>query len=293
MLKALKKFLRRYPGLFAALVRIRQSVNWQLYMFGDWRDTYLPHSRNEMLTRMGFKLVSGSYMANRQMLTGTFEPEETAIIQQHLRDAQIFVDVGANIGMYTCLARSLGKYAIAVEPQPRNLDYLYVNLITNNWADTEVYPLGLNDQPGLVTLYGASGPSASLISGWAGYSKRFRQLIPVTTLDALLGERFSGRKLLIKIDVEGAEYAVLRGAEKTIQMSPHPTWMIEVCLNEFHPGGINPNYAATFEMFWRNGYEARTADRRNLLVRPDAVSRWISAGRNDTGTFNYLFTPIA
>ena len=239
----------------------------------------------------GFKLVSGNYAANRAMLAGEFETEETNVIRQHLSGAEIFVDVGANIGLYACLARSAGKYVIAIEPQTRNLEYLYASLSLNGWADIEVYPLALGDGHGLVSLYGASGPSASLLAGWAKYSKRHRQLVPLTTLDTLIGNRFAGKKLLIKVDVEGAEYAVLRGAQTTLAMSPRPTWMVEICLNEFHPSGLNPNYAATFETFWKHGYEVRTADKRDRVITSADISSWVAAGQSSLGVFNYIFTP--
>ncbi len=227
------------------------------------------------------------------MQSGTFEAEETEIIRCNLSTAEVFVDVGANIGLYTCLARSEGKYAIAIEPQLRNLECLYASLSLNGWMDTEVYPLGLAASYGLAILYGASGPSASLLAGWAAYSRRSRQTVAVTTLDTLLGDRFSGKQLLIKIDVEGAEYNVLKGAEKTIRRLPRPTWMIEICLNEFHPAGVNPDYAATFELFWNQGYEVRTADRQNRLILPDDVAQWVKAGRSQLGSINYIVTSDA
>jgi len=226
------------------------------------------------------------------MQAGTFEPEETALVQQYLHDAEVFVDVGANIGFYTCIARSSGKQVIAVEPLRRNLDYLYVNLAANRWNDIEVYPVGLSDRPGLGVLYGASVTGASLIRWWAGASQVFQRMIPLSTLDILLGARFSGKKLVIKIDVEGAEYQVLLGTRKIISMSPRPTWLIEICLNEYHPAGLNPNYAATFEIFWKHGYEARTADRRNQVVLPADVQRWVNAGSCHSGVINYNFVPV-
>jgi FkbM family methyltransferase len=227
------------------------------------------------------------------MQEGTFETEETEVIKQHLNQTEVFVDVGANIGLYTCMARSAGKHVIAVEPQARNLECLYASLSVNGWTDTEVYPLGLGDTSGLAILYGASGPSASLLAGWARYSKRYQQTIPLTTLDTLVGNRFNGKKLLIKIDVEGAEYGVLKGAQNTLATSPRPIWMVEICLNEFHPAGPNPNYSATFEMFWTYGYEARTADRQNRLVTPTDIRSWVIAKRSNLKVFNYIFIPVA
>lgn len=286
MLRRIKLRLKRYPALVALYRSIQPGP-----IVSDWWNTLFYKRWNAVITPAGFTLVSSNYGANRAMQSGTFEVEETEIIRYHLGNVEVFVDVGANIGLYTCIARSEGKYAIAVEPQPRNLECLYAGLSLNGWADTEVYPLGLADKYGLVTLYGASGPSASLLSGWAKYSNRFQQTISLTTLDTLLGNRFDGKKLLIKIDVEGAEYNVLKGAGKTLTMQPRPTWMVEICLNEFHPAGLNPDYSATFEMFWNCGYEARTADRERRLVTREDVRDWITAKRSTLGGFNYIFIP--
>jgi len=287
MLRQLKLRARRYPSLVAAYRSLKPSP-----VVSDWWNTCFPKRKKAVLTPLGFKLVSNDYAANRAMQAGTFEVEETEIIRHHLSGAEVFVDIGANIGLYTCMARSEGKYVIAVEPQPRNLECLSASLSLNGWTDTEVYPVGLGDKYGLVTLYGASGPSASLLAGWATYPKRFKQTIPLTTLDALVGNRFEGKKLLIKIDVEGAEYGVLKGAKRTLTTLPRPVWMVEICLNEFHPAGLNPDYSATFEMFWSHGYEARTADRQNRLVTPTDIRDWVAARRSSLKAFNYIFTPI-
>ena len=66
-----------------------------------------------------------------------------------------------------------------------------------------MFPVALSDAPGVLTLYGASGPSASLIPNWAGYSARTQTMVPVSTLDRVLAGRFGGRRLFVKMDVEG------------------------------------------------------------------------------------------
>jgi FkbM family methyltransferase len=225
------------------------------------------------------------------MLQGIFEIDEVHAIKDHLKAADVFVDVGANIGYYSCLARSLYKQVVAFEPQPQNLECLVAGLVENGWSDTEVFPLGLSHTPGLLTLYGASGPSASLVKGWAGFPDRFKNVIPVNTMDNVLCDRFLGKKLLIKIDVEGAEFGVLKGALKTLTRSPRPTWFIEICLNEFHPGNFNKDYAATFELFWGHGYEVRLANRQCRLITPADIQNWLRDRKTDTSEFNYLFIP--
>jgi len=292
MLRWLKSYLKRYPSIVRLFRNLRCKLTNVRNELRDVRDSHIMRSRKTWTTPYGFKLLGSSSIHHRAMQAGTFEPEETALVQQYLHDAEVFVDVGANIGFYTCIARSSGKQVIAVEPLRRNLDYLYVNLAANRWNDIEVYPVGLSDRPGLGVLYGASVTGASLIRWWAGASQVFQRMIPLSTLDILLGARFSGKKLVIKIDVEGAEYQVLLGTRKIISMSPRPTWLIEICLNEYHPAGLNPNYAATFEIFWKHGYEARTADRRNQVVLPADVQRWVNAGSCHSGVINYNFVPV-
>jgi FkbM family methyltransferase len=284
MLDAVK---RRFP----ALVRVSRALRWRRHILSDWLAASVFTRTREVETPLGFKLRAGSARANRMMQEGTFEPEETAVLQDHLARTDVFVDVGANVGLYTCLARRMGRHVVAFEPQEANLACLYSNLQSNGWSDVEVFPLGLGAQPGLMTLYGASGPSASLVRGWAGYPSGRAQTIATSTLDIVVGTRFEGKRLLVKVDVEGAEYGVLRGAERVLRRRPRPTWMMEVCLTEFHPGGINPHFLETFERFWELGYEARLANRARRVVTPDDVRRWAAARRTDDGVFNYVFEP--
>jgi FkbM family methyltransferase len=224
------------------------------------------------------------------MRTGKFEVEETEIISKLLPHADLFVDIGANLGYYTCLALQAGKPVVAFEPQQQNLQCLFKNLIANGWeGKAEVFPLALSDCPGLLTLYGASGPSASLIKNWAGYSSSFKKVVPVSTLDNVLAGRFSGQRLFIKMDVEGAEFHVLKGALGTLKISPKPVWLLEICLQEFHPEGKNPDFQEIFRLFWDNGYQAFTATADPELVSSQEVASWVEKGHAESGTFNYVF----
>ena len=287
--RSLKKFLRRSR----TLSRFYSGLHWQIHLFKDWWGTKIWKKTTEVETPLGFKLTSGLHPAYEMMRKGTFEPEETALILEYLDKVDQFVDVGANLGYYTCLALKKGKPVVAFEPQQQNLHCLFRNLVANGWQDkAEVFPLALSDKPGLLTLYGASGPSASLIPNWAGYSPRFRQVVPVSTLDNILGGRFPEKRLFVKIDVEGAEFHVLSGALDTLGRALKPVWLIEICLQEFHPEGMNPDFRKIFQLFWENGYRAYTATKNPVPVTPSDVDRWIERKCCDSGTFNYLFVGI-
>lgn len=267
--RKLVRYLERWSLLAPASRRIRHAVRVGQYKIRE--------------TPYGFRLF-----ARDDMVAGSFEPEETRLIRCRLDLADVFVDVGANIGYYTCLARRSGAHTIAVEPLRENLDFLYANLQANGWDDVEVYPVGLSSHAGVSTLYGVE-TGASLVRGWAGTSAALHQLVPISTLDILLGERFRGKRPLIKVDVEGSEYELLLGAGKTLSMVPPPVWIVEIGLTEHHPLGINPNFVATFELFWEAGYRAYTADGKLTPLTPADVSSWAASRVRGFGSENYIF----
>lgn len=285
-LQSIKARLKKIPWL--------TRVRWRIYVLRDLWSTKIWKRTSEAITPFGFKLATRRHPAYELMRTGKFEREETRIFQHLLEWADGFIDVGANLGYYTCFALQKGKATVAFEPQEQNLECLYLNLEANGWSDAaEIIPVALSAKPGLMPLYGASGPSASLVRNWAGYSPRFRQTVPVNTMDNLLAGRFPGQRLIIKIDVEGAEFQVLQGATAMIARSPRPFWLIEICFREYHPTGINRDFLKTFELFWSRGYDCYCADESCSPVSRNDVGRWVASGVREVPTFNYVFVDQA
>lgn len=241
-------------------------------------------------TPMGFKLVG-----NESMEKGTFEPEETYIINKLLNHVDIFINVGANIGYYCGLALSKNKSAIAFEPEPQNLKFLLKNIKANNWGDRiEIYPVAMSNKIGIVDIYGGStgvSTGASLLPGWANTPSHLVDTIPASTLDLVLGDRLIGQKTLVLMDIEGAEFFALQGASRLIRQEPNPIWVIEICVRDHQPKNvsINPNLVATFSCFWENGYDAYTATRTPRIVTKDELMSIASSGENTTGTHNFIF----
>lgn len=219
----------------------------------------------------------------------SYETDEINIFLDYLQTSSACIDIGANVGLYTCLAASQSKPVIAIEPNGVNLQRLYRNLLANEFLNVEVYPVGLSSAPRIQRLYG-SGLNASLIAGWAKATEGHFSLVPLTTLDILAGARFEGLPITIKMDVEGFELEVLQGARRTLARNPKPFWLVEIVLTEQVPGGINSRIYDTFDLFWDQGYEARTADRDRRLIRPQDVKRWVATGSRDFGSYNYSFS---
>jgi FkbM family methyltransferase len=238
------------------------------------------------MTPMGFKLIGNSLMEK-----GSFEPSETEIVRAILQEVDVVINVGANIGYYCCIALQAGKSVVAFEPAESNLRFLYKNIRANEWDDKiEVYPLALSDRIGIMRLFGG-GTGASLVSGWAGSSEKYSQMVPTTTLDNVLGSRFSGKRSFVLVDIEGAEKLMLEGARTFLANEPRPIWMVEISVSDHQPKGvrINPHLLQTFKIFWDNGYEAWTADSTLRPVLPPEVEAIVNGGPDTLPTHNFLF----
>jgi FkbM family methyltransferase len=237
-------------------------------------------------TPMGFK-----FLGNEAMEKGVFEPEETKLLGALMQHVDHFVNVGANIGYYCCLALQRGLPVIAFEPEHSNLLVLLRNIRENGWKDKiEVHPVALTDRPGIVDIYG-SGTGASLLRGWANTPVDLVASIPASTLDLSVGQRLQGRNALILIDIEGAEHSALQGAALTLQQDPKPIWIVEICSHQHQPAGIsvNPRLLDTFDLFWNTGYVAYTVADKPRRVERSEVSA-IAHGGPDTLKFhNFIF----
>lgn len=262
---------------------VRSCFPWAV---DSWRSLRASYS---LMTFYPVRLPLGfNFAGNRFMMNGDFEPEETAALIKLLDNTDVFVDVGANIGFYSCLAKSKKTDVVAVEPLPKNLQFLYRNLRVNGWKDVEVFPVALDAAPGISTLFGV-GTAASMIRSWSGVVNTSKCQVPVSTIDILLSNRFRDKRLLIKVDVEGVEYGVLKGACLTLSRSLRPVWMVEVCLTEHHPNGMNPHFSDIFDAFWSYGYKAYTANNQFRSVHKRDVQRWVLNRIVDFGTHNFIF----
>lgn len=247
---------------------------------------FLDRNQAFFQTPWGFSLAGHEAMAS-----GQFEPEETALIRSLLQEVDVFVNVGANVGYYCCHALSLGRSVIAVEPNSRNVHYLLRNIAKNGWArQAEVFPVALGERVEILPMWGGN-TGASLIKGWARNAESHVNQVPVITLDRLLGQALEGRRALILVDVEGAEYALLKGAVGTLHRAPRPTWLMEIESTSHQPLGIttNPNLQATFDMFFEAGYTCRGVSSLSESIEPHHVQA-VARGESRFVRSNFIFS---
>jgi FkbM family methyltransferase len=259
---------------------IKQLAPRAVVAYHEFRKKEYYKGYQSAITPWGFKFNGSPAMQN-----GSFEEIEIEIALDFMRKCQVFVDIGANVGYYTCLAKYVGKEVIAIEPLRENLNYLFENIAQNSWNDVEVFPMAVADKSGITEIYG-SGTGASLLKGWSGSSEIWLKRIPVTTLDILLGDRFSDKSTFIKMDVEGFEYKALMGATRILSQKKKPIWLIEICYDEHHPDGINPDYDRTFRLLWDYGYKSYSADSHREEVNERNFDQMLI---NAQRAINYIF----
>jgi FkbM family methyltransferase len=132
--------------------------------------------------------------------TGYWESWVTAWHVQNVSEGDIYIDLGANAGYFSFLAESLGATAMAFEANPR-----YCTLMNQssafNGTNLHVYNWAVSDEEGSVKLnfYGDHDGSASIVGpGWDGKSMD----VKACRLDSW---RFPAGKMIVKMDIEGAE----------------------------------------------------------------------------------------
>lgn len=153
-----------------------------------------------------------------------------------------FIDVGANIGYFSCLMSKLagpGGKVLAVEPEPNNLKLLEQNLKINQLTNVAVHACALGASEGSATL-GLYKPANRGRHSILDTDAKSTVEVRVRTLDDLANSSGSGDVLwsLVKIDVEGYEGFVLAGAKQTLPR-------MEALVMEFSPAllkkaGIDP-----------------------------------------------------
>ncbi|HEX2052615.1 MAG TPA: FkbM family methyltransferase [Actinomycetota bacterium] len=189
-------------------------------------DRVAPAGRREVLqVRDGLlkgALLDVDVRKQRDMIAGTYESEVQRLLSEHVRPGQVAFDVGAHLGFFTLLLARLvgdGGRVVSVEPDP----FLGPKLQAN---------LEKNDASNVTVVRAAAGTVAAerrFVSGGGGGIGHLGDegdlQVDGTTLDDL-ARRF-GTPDLVKIDVEGGEVEVLRGAPELLSTG-RPVVVVEV-----------------------------------------------------------------
>lgn len=195
--------------------------------------------------------IDSTYPIERAMLSGEYDRTTSFVLRQALDADSVAIDVGANVGALSLLMAKLctdGR-VIAIEPGPPTCLRLRENLRLNPALEhrVTVQQVGVSDQPGSMFW---NQDSANRGNG--GLLQKSGVEVPVVTLDSVI-ERLSLSRLdLIKIDVEGMESEVIKGAMVSIR-NFRPIVYYET-LESFRTFRGFDCYGQIFDQLQREGY---------------------------------------
>lgn len=261
---AYKKVLEREDSNGKRIKRLLQlyEIRQKYYPLGDTKFAIAKLDNNlkirvNLCERVGGNIYYGVH----------FEPQETSIIRKLVTSGETFFDIGANIGLHSLRASTLvGKTGTvhAFEPLTHVYEQLLFNLelnqvenvITNNIAvlnESREVDLYVNQETALTSLGDTNRGKFTHTQKIQGISlDAYSENYPINIIDFL------------KIDIEGFEGHVLRGAKNVILDSPDIVILCELAEKNFKPLGFSIN--ETIDWMRDQGFEVWEIDSENHFI---------------------------
>ena len=217
------------------------------------------------------------------------EPGTIAWLDEQLRPGEVFLDVGANVGVYTLYAGlrvGAGGHVFAIEPHLRNAAALLDNVLVNNLQDrVSLLTIAVSDLPGAARFdyreWRTGSSHSQLRTALAMPAPQLSAIAEIKiaqSIDALLEAGVIQPPALIKVDVDGIEALIVRGMARLLT-SPHRPRSVQV---ECEPA----NYVEIEQLMGDYGYALR------LRHATMAGAKHVSAGTTLTAIpHNAIFAP--
>ncbi len=183
------------------------------------------------------------------ILNSMREPTEVGLIIKEIKDGMNIIDIGANLGIYLLLESHLTKGKVyGIEPNYNAFKFLQRSVKLNGFKNVELFNMGISDKKDTIPFY------ISKKWNWSRFKRSHNptginnteemddiikvKQIPINSLDNM----FKNKKIdIIRMDVEGHEIHILKGAENLIKNNP----AIKIFV-EYHPDMFNTNERMEF-----------------------------------------------
>jgi FkbM family methyltransferase len=201
-------------------------------------------------------------------ILGIYEFAVQKVLYQQLQPGQVFYDVGANNGFLSLFASYLvgerGR-VYAFEPFPPNVKAIETAIRQNQLTNCYLVSQAVAETDGEMHLYFEQSGSIATPSLLAG---RSNQSITVQTVTLNSFIKKHPWPKLVKVDVEGAEALLLKGATDLLEMASAPSWLIEV-----HSAAVDQKIKAIlddYDYYW----ELISSLKRNKPAYPNHILAW-------------------
>ena len=194
-------------------------------------DLFVPH--------IGWLRYPSSDIVLLHLREGSFEFREQAFLWSFLRKGDTFLDIGAHCGLFSALASQIigeNGRVLAFEPNPDILPFLVANTERDK---VDVHAMALSDASGEATLWQGGSSDTALSSIAYELSNAKHSTVKTQTLDDFLATNDIGQVALAKVDVEGSELKLFRGAKQTLKRKSVLAFVVEFTEENMRKSGYS------------------------------------------------------
>ena len=199
---------------------------------------------------------------------GVHEPLTTRIFQQEVKLGDTVLDIGAHIGYYTLISAKIvgetGK-VFSFEANPANFSLLEKNIETNGYNNVTIFQSAISDYQGNAKLFFERSSNTRWSSIYNIHNNGNYIDVKVSTVDELLKD-YTGRVNFIKLDIEGAELAALRGLTNILTKNREMKIVVEFRPSILIRAGMDPRQFLDY--FTENGFKLSYMDEVHDRIIP-------------------------
>jgi FkbM family methyltransferase len=230
------------------------------------------------------KLDLDEWIQQQIYFLGCFDPVGIRFIKNQLYEGEIFVDIGANVGLYSLVAsRLVGKSGkvIAFEPASKSFLRLLKNISLNGITNIIPERLAVIDKSTRADLYISGSQNMGMSSIYHHDSETgISEKVEAISLDDYIEKKGISRISLIKIDIEGSEFLALKGMQKVLTII-RPKILVELKEETLKNSGYTEKDVISF--LEKAGYS------RFIIEEKGNISNDLNRQVKDY--YNYVFLP--
>ncbi|MFT5725080.1 MAG: FkbM family methyltransferase [Bacteroidia bacterium] len=262
-------------GLYGIVLAFAKLLIWQILssLKPSKKFVYGFTSLTNFYAKKGMTGITGN------IYCGLHEFEDMSFLLHFLRSDDTFYDIGSNVGSYTILASAhVGAKTIACEPITQTFSHLLDNLKLNKIEHLVIAKnVAIGSEPGTLNMAN-NKDTMNYISDTSSLTSPSTESVKIETL-----QNIGSKPDLIKIDVEGYEYQVLKGGDSLLSNS-EPVLILEVTKAYKTYGTTLNQIDSTLKKFGYDYYEyspfnrklkklTKLADGNNICIKPDSLAR--------------------